>query len=87
MNIILVITILIFFLLLYINYGGSVGRIERKNKITGEYQDLGPVSEKEEIALFEGTHKRLAFVQALIGSTIWSLIAFAMMYLIKYIFW
>ena len=87
MNINLVITILIFFLLLYINYGGSVGRIERKNKITGEYQDLGPVSEKEEIALFEGTHKRLAFVQALIGSTIWSLIAFAMMYLIKYIFW
>ena len=87
MNIILVITILIFFLLLYINYGGSVGRIERKNKIMGEYQDLGPVSEKEEIALFEGTHKRLAFVQALIGSIIWSLIAFGIMYLIKYIFW
>ena len=87
MNIILVLNILIFLLLLFINYSGSVGRIERKNKITGEYQDLGPVSEKEEIALFEGTHKRLAFVQALIGSTIWSLIAFAIMYLIKYIFW
>ena len=55
MNIILVITILIFFLLLYINYGvEGVGRIERKNKITGEYQDLGPVSEKEEIAFLEG---------------------------------
>ena len=52
MNIILVLTILIFLLLLFINYSGSVGRIERKNKITGEYQDLGPVSEKEEIALF-----------------------------------
>ena len=87
MNIILVLSILIFLLLLFINYSGSVGRIERKNKITGEYQDLGPVSEKEEIALFEGTHKRLAFVQTLIGSTIWSLIAFAIMYLIKYIFW
>lgn len=87
MNIILVITILIFFLLLFINYGGSVGRIERKNKITGEYQDLGPVSEKEEIAFLEDTHKRLAFIQALIGSLIWSLIAFGIMHLIKYIFW
>lgn len=85
MNIIISITILIFLFFLFINYRGAVGRIERKNQITGEYEELGQVSEKEEIAFLEGTHKKLAFVQALIGSLIWSLIAFGIMSLIKYL--
>jgi hypothetical protein len=46
---------------LILNYFGCLGRIERKNQITGEYKDLGPVSEKEEIAFFEGLLGRLSF--------------------------
>jgi hypothetical protein len=86
MNIILIITVLIFIFLFIVNYKGAIGRIERKNQITGEYQDSGPVTKKEELAFIEGTHKKLAFFQALIGSIVWSLIAFGIMYLIKYIF-
>ena len=58
---ILLITVFLFFFLLIFLYRGAVGRIERKNQTTGEYQDLGPVSEKEDIAFMEGRHKKLAF--------------------------
>ena len=76
MNIKIIITGILFLFLLVTNYKGAVGRIERKNQLTGEYEDLGPVSEKEEIAFMEGRHKRLALIQALIGSLIWSGIVF-----------
>ena len=79
---ILLITVFLFFFLLIFLYRGAVGRIERKNQTTGEYQDLGPVSEKEDIAFMEGRHKKLAFFQALIGSLVWSFIAFGIMYFI-----
>jgi hypothetical protein len=83
MILIVLITIVLFIFLLMFNYRGAVGRIERKNQTTGEYQDLGPVSEKEDIAFMEGRHKKLAFYQALIGALIWSLIAFSIMYFIS----
>ena len=79
MNIKIIITGILFLFLLVINYKGAVGRIERKNQLTGEYEDLGPVSEKEGIAFMEGHHKRLALIQALIGSLIWSGIVFGLM--------
>ena len=84
MILIVLITVFLFLFFLMLNYRGAVGRIERKNQITGEYQDLGPVSEKEDIAFMEGRHKKLAFYQALIESLIWSLIAFSIMYFITY---
>ena len=84
MILIVLITVFLFLFFLMLNYRGAVGRIERKNQTTGEYQDLGPVSEKEDIAFMEGRHKKLAFYQALIESLIWSLIAFSIMYFITY---
>jgi len=82
MSLIIIITAFLFTFLLKFNCKGSVGRIERKNQITGEYQDLGPVSAKEEIAFIEGRHKKVAFYQAFAGAFIWSLIAFFLMYYI-----
>ena len=81
---IVIITVFLFVFLLMFIYRGAVGRIERKNQTTGEYQDLGPVSEKEDIAFMEGRHKKLAFYQALIGSLVWSFVAFSIMYFIAY---
>ena len=78
--IIIIITSFIFSFLLIFNYKGSVGRIEKKNQITGEYQDLGPVSEKEDIAFMEGRHKKVAFYQAFLGALIWGLIVFSILY-------
>lgn len=75
----ILITLIIFILLLAFNYLGAVGRIERKNKITGKFIETGPVSKKEEIAFFEGRHKILAFYQSLIASIIYSLIAFGIL--------
>lgn len=79
MNIKIIITIIIFFGLLIINYKGAVGRIERKNQTTNEFQNLGPISEKEEIAFMEGRHKRLAFFQSFLGSIIWSIVIYGIM--------
>ena len=79
MNIKIIVTGLVFLFLLVTNYKGAVGRIERENKLTGEFEDLGPVSEKEKTAFIEGRHKRLALIQALIGSLIWSGIVFGLM--------
>lgn len=80
MNKIYIITSAIFLFLFVLNYFGAVGRIERRNQITGFNQNLGAASQKEDEAFFEGTHKKLAFKQALIGSIIWSSIAFGIMY-------
>lgn len=80
MNKIYIITSAIFLFLLLINYFGAVGRIEKRNKLTGFNENLGPTSQKEDESFFEGTHKKLAFKQALIGSLIWSSIAFGLMY-------
>ena len=87
MDLILIATAVIFFWNLFFLYKGAVGRIERKNQITGEYEDLGPVRHKEELAFLEGTHKRLAFFQAFLGALLWSLIAYGVMRLINYLFW
>ena len=70
---------MLFFFLLVHNYIGAVGRIERRNQFSNSYQNLGPVSKKEELALLEGTHKKLALKQAFIGALLWSLIAFGLM--------
>ncbi len=80
MIITIIITGFIFSFLLIFNYKGSVGRIERKNQVTGEYQDLGPVSEKEDIAFMEGRHKKVAFYQAFLAALIWGLIVFFISY-------
>ncbi len=77
---IIIITVIVFLFLLWFNYMGAVGRIERRNQATGTYRDFGPVTKKEEAAYFEGTHKKLAFRQAIIGSFIWSLIIFLFLY-------
>ena len=77
---IIIITIVFFIVILRLNYIGAVGRIEGRNQATGAFQDLGSVSEKEEAAYFEGTHKKLAFKQALIGAIIWSTIIFLILY-------
>ena len=82
MSLTIIITAFLFTFLLRLNYIGALGRIERKNQITGVYEDLGPVSEKEEIAFIEGHHKKIAFYQAFAGAFIWSLIAFFVMYYI-----
>ena len=80
MNKIYISTSAIFLFLLVLNYFGAVGRIEKRNQLTGFNQKLGPTSQKEDEAFFEGTHKKLAFKQALIGSLIWSSIAFGLLY-------
>ena len=76
------ISIIVFIFLLYINYMGSVGRIERKNQATGQFQNLGPVSQKEEEAYMNGTYKKLAFKQAFIGALVWALVLYGIMYFI-----
>ena len=78
--IIILIALALFIFLLFFNYWGALGRIERRNQTTRQYQDLGPTSEKEDIAFMQGTHKKLAFKQAIIGALIWSLIVFAVLY-------
>lgn len=80
MNKIYIITSAIFLFILVLNYFGAVGRIEKRNQFTGFNENLGPKSQKEDEAFFEGTHKKIAFKQALIGSIIWSSIAFGLMY-------
>ena len=80
MNKIYIITSAIFLFILVLNYFGAVGRIEKRNQLTGFNENLGTKSQKEDEAFFEGTHKKIAFKQALIGSIIWSSIAFGLMY-------
>ncbi|MAD11977.1 MAG: hypothetical protein CMC04_04580 [Flavobacteriaceae bacterium] len=69
--------LILFIFLTFLNYNGAVGRIERKQS------NLGPVSSKEEKALLEGSHKKLALKQAVIGSLIYTLIFFL---IIRFIF-
>jgi hypothetical protein len=77
----ILISLLIFVFLLWFNYKGALGRIERQNQWTGlPERDLGSVSEKEDIAFLEGKHKQLALKQALIGALIWSIIIFIVLY-------
>lgn len=66
----IIISSIVFMLSLIFNYIGAVGRIERKNQYTKKFQETGPVSKKEEIAFFEGKHKKLAFIQSLTPSII-----------------
>ena len=63
---------IVFLYFLQSDYKGTVGRIEGINQYTKRPQYLGPVREKEKIALFEGRHKALAFKQALIASLIYA---------------
>ena len=79
---ILIISFCVFIVLLYLNYIGAKGRIERSNQFTGLQENLGPVSEKEEMNFIEGKHKKTAFFQAFVGSLIWSLIVFSLLYFI-----
>ena len=69
----IIITVLIFLFLLRFNYKGAIGRMTMTNQWTGMPQtNLGPVSENERKAVEKGTHKRLAFFQSLIASSIYS---------------
>ena len=79
---ILIITFCVFILLLYLNYIGAKGRIESKNQFTGMHENLGKVSEKEINSYMSGNHRKTAFFQAFIGSLIWSLIVFSVLYFI-----
>lgn len=63
---------IVFLYFLQSDYKGTVGRIEGINQYTKRPQYLGPVREKEKIALFEGRHKALAFRQALISSVVYA---------------
>ena len=79
----LLISIIIFFFLTGFLYKGAVGRIERRNQGTGSPDfNLGPVSEKEDIAFMDGKHKQLALKQAILGALIWSIIIFTLLYFI-----
>ena len=73
----LFILLFVFFIcLLYFNYYGAIGRIEKKQP------NLGPVSRKEEEAFLNGTHKKLALWQAIIGSLIYTIILYLLVVII-----
>jgi hypothetical protein len=69
--------LLLFIFLTWFNYIGAKGRIESRNQIINQNErNLGPVSKKEYEAFLNGKHKRLALRQAIIGSLIYSIIAY-----------
>ena len=68
--------IVLFLFLTWFQYFGSIGRIERRQS------NLGPVSIKEEEALLNGTHKKLALWQAIIGALIYTLILYLLVRII-----
>jgi hypothetical protein len=75
--------IILFLFLTWFNYIGAKGRIESRNQIIDKEEgNLGPVSIKEAEALSNGTHKRLAFRQAIIGSLIYTSIIYLLFYII-----
>jgi hypothetical protein len=75
--------LILFLFLTWFNYIGAKGRIERRNQIMDKEEvNLGPVNIKEEEALSNGTHKRLAFRQAIIGSLIYTSIIYLLFYII-----
>jgi len=73
----------VFTFLLWFNYIGAKGRIEGKNQLNNKAEDLGYVSEKDFESLLEGTHKRRAFIQAVIGSTVWTTLLYVLLYFIN----
>jgi len=76
--------LILFLFLTWFNYIGAKGRMESRNQIIDkEETNLGPVSIKEEEALSNGTHKRLAFRQAIIGSLIYTSIIYLLFYIIS----
>lgn len=78
--------LILFLFLTWFNYIGAKGRIERSNQIIDKEEvNLGPVNIKEEEALFNGTHKRLAFRQAIIGAFIYTSIIYLLFYFIFYV--
>ncbi len=68
--------IILFLFLTGFKYFGAIGRIERRQS------NLGPVSIKEEEALLNGTHKKLALWQAIIGALIYTLILYLLVRII-----
>lgn len=75
--------LILFLFLTWFNYIGAKGRMESRNQIIDkEETNLGPVSIKEAEALSNGTHKRLAFRQAIIGSLIYTSIIYLLFYII-----
>lgn len=58
------------------NYYGAIGRIEKKQP------NLGPVSMKEEQAFLNGTHKKLALWQAILGGLIYTIILYLLILII-----
>ena len=75
--------IILFLFLTWFNYIGAKGRIERRNQMIDKKEtNLGPVSIKEDEALSNGTHKKLAFIQAIIGSLIYTAIIYLLVYII-----
>lgn len=83
MHIDIVIALLVFFFSFWVNYRGSVGRIEGKNTFTGKSQsNLGPVSEKELIALGQGKHKKIALRQGFLAALIYGLIVYGILILL-----
>jgi len=73
----------VFIFLLWFNYIGAKGRIEGINQLNNKEQDLGYVSEKDFESLMEGTYKRRAFIQAIIGSAIWTALLYTLLYFIN----
>ena len=68
--------IVLFLFLTWFKYFGAIGRIERRQS------NLGPVSIKEEEVLLNGTHKKLALWQAIIGALIYTLILYLLVRII-----
>jgi hypothetical protein len=69
--------LLLFLFLLWFNYVGAKGRIEERNQMTNQnMSNLGPVSKKEREAFFNGNHKMFALRQAIVGSLIFTIIAY-----------
>lgn len=83
MHIDIIIALSVFLFASWFNYKGSVGRIEGKNTFTGQSQsNLGPVSEKELIALGQGKHKTIALRQGIIAGLIYGLIIYGILRLL-----
>lgn len=75
--------LILFIFLTWFNYIGAKGRIESRNQILDKKEvGLGPVSIKEAESLSNGTHKKLAFRQAIIGSLIYTSLIYLLFYII-----
>jgi hypothetical protein len=69
----------LFVFLFWFNYIGAKGRIEGVNQFTGQNENLGRVTSKEQEAINKNKTKLLAIKQAFLGAIVWTLIVAGLM--------